>query len=76
MSLWFNSLVGSDFHGSSRTFALHAAAAALYLALALGVTFPLWLAPAGRIASYGDPLLNSYILWWSQHAIFHQLGDF
>ncbi|MCH8332392.1 hypothetical protein IIC65_00515 [Candidatus Sumerlaeota bacterium] len=54
----------------------HAPPLLLYLILALGATFPLWLAPASRIEALSDPLLNSYILGWDHFALFHQIFDF
>lgn len=40
------------------------------------MTFPLWLHPASRIQSLGDPLLNSYIIGWDRYALLHQLYEF
>lgn len=48
----------------------------LFFALAVGVTFPLWLDLNGKIQSLGDPLLNSYILAWGHYALTHQIADF
>lgn len=48
----------------------------IYLALALAVTYPLWVHPASRIQSLGDPLLNAYILDWVQFALVHQVYEF
>jgi hypothetical protein len=41
-----------------------AGVAALMLLLSLVMTWPLALHPARAINDYGDPLLNSWILWW------------
>ncbi len=54
----------------------HLPACLLYLGLALLVTYPLWIEPSSRIQSLGDPLLNSYILWWDHYALFHQITEF
>ncbi len=51
-------------------------AAGLYLTLALAATYPLWVAPGGRVESLADPLLNSYLLDWVRFAIFRQVYDF
>ncbi len=56
----------------------HLLPAAIFAALALAVTWPLW-QPVGQsavIQSYGDPLLNSWILWWDRFALFHQATAF
>ena len=49
---------------------------ALFAALTLWVTWPVWPAPATRIEDLGDPLLNAWILSWDHFALFHQIGDF
>ena len=49
---------------------------ALFAALALWAAWPLWAAPASRLEDLGDPLLNSWILYWDHFALFHQCADF
>jgi hypothetical protein len=47
-----------------------AAAAGVYVALTLAYTWPLAAHPATGIAhDVGDPLLNTWILWWSTRAL-------
>ncbi|MBI1785328.1 hypothetical protein HYR69_09315 [Candidatus Sumerlaeota bacterium] len=55
---------------------LHLPAAALYGILSLAVTYPLWLHPETSLQGLGDPALNSYILAWNHHAIFHQITEY
>ncbi len=43
--------------------------AALMLALSLVMTWPLAMHPARAVNDFGDPLLNSWILWWVVKAL-------
>ena len=47
----------------------HAIVGALFLALAIGMTWPLALHPGSLATDEGDPLLNSWIMGWDAHRI-------
>ena len=47
----------------------HAAAAGLFIGLAIVMTWPLGLHPGTAVTDQGDPLLNSWIMAWDAHRI-------
>ena len=52
----------------------HAFAAALFAALAIFMTWPLFPNLGHAVAYPGDPYINTWILDWDWHATFHQPG--
>src|SRR5689334_20141933 len=55
-----------------RTFGRHAAVFAVFLALSISLTWPLAIRLDTAVSDLGDPLLNTWILDWTSHALLHQ----